>query len=56
MTYETMTVGGLRGSSFEAPDDESAEAEAERRGYVVLDIIYGFSTEVNTNTLVVADE
>jgi hypothetical protein len=55
MKYETMTVGGLRGSSFEAPDDETAEAEAERAGYTVVDIIYGFSEDRNVNTLVVTD-
>jgi hypothetical protein len=38
-TYVTMTAGGMYGRSFPAADDDAAAAEAERRGYQVLDII-----------------
>lgn len=38
-TYVTMTVGGIYGSEFDAPDDDAAEAYVEDQGDEVLDII-----------------
>jgi hypothetical protein len=38
-TYVIMTVGGSRGGTFTAKDDEDATRQATRRGYTVLDVI-----------------
>jgi hypothetical protein len=55
MKYRTMTVGGLTGNEFEAPDDDAAERHVEAGGDKVLEIIYGFSSEDNVNIVVVAN-
>lgn len=38
MKYVTMTVGGSKGSTFDASNDDEAEAMATAAGYKVLDI------------------
>jgi hypothetical protein len=54
-TYVIMTVGGSRGGTFTAKDDEDATREATRRGYVVLDVADVTLLEGDAVVVVVAD-
>jgi hypothetical protein len=50
-TYQTMTVGGSYGLSYEASSWEDAERQAEADGYTVID-----GTELGSQLVLVVED